>query len=146
MPWQRHLGHSRVTPLDEDLGAQYQLGARPPELTNEVRRILGATAFKTNAGPNVLIKLERVSDAPDWRLHVVNRNYRWLEDAVDEKPNVAIALDAAALGMEEVHDVSAFSPDGPTYGKVQMRTAAQGPTFTFPRLSIYTVVTFRSVE
>ena len=143
MPWQRHLGHSRVTPLDEDLGAHYQLGARPPKLTNEVRRILGATAFKTNAGPNVLVKLERVSDAPDWHLHVVNRHDRWLKDEVEQMSNVTIALDAAAFGITDVKDVRAFSPDGPEFAEAHVATTERGPTLTLPRLSIYTVVTFR---
>ena len=143
-PWHKHVGENGLTAIEKDLGAQYQLEARPPEVADEARRVLEASAIETNAGPNVLIKLERLTDTPDWRLHVVNRNYRWLEDKVEMMSNVTIALDAAAFGIAQVKGVKAFSPDGRELEQAHVETVERGPTLTLPLLSVYTVVTFHA--
>ncbi|NOY83202.1 MAG: hypothetical protein GXP31_19585 [Kiritimatiellaeota bacterium] len=145
-PWRRHLDEVEIAAVREDLGVRYQLENRPAKLTDEIRRLLGPTGIRTNAGPNVLIKLERRSGTPEWRLHVVNRNYRWLEDAVAERSNLTITLDAAAFGLARVEDLQAFSPDGPEFSSVRLRQSGNGPTFTLSRLAIYTVIAFRNVE
>ena len=145
-PWHKHLGESRLTGIKEDLGVQYQTKARPAKLTDDIRRTLEAVAIQTNAGPNVLIKVERLAGTPNWRLHVVNRNYRWLEDNVDQLSNVTITLDAAAFGITDMKDVRAFSPDGPEYERAHVMAAERDLTLTLPQLSIYTVVTFRMEE
>jgi hypothetical protein len=145
-PWHGIVGRKGLTAIERDLGTQYQLDTRPVALTDEVRRTLRNTAIRTNAGPNVLIKPERLAGTSEWRLHVVNRNYRWLEDKVDELKDVHITLDATAFGFAQVRDVQALSPDGAGFGEIHMETSGDGPRFTLPRLSIYTVVTFRSLE
>ncbi len=141
--WRRALGRRPSVVLPSDLGARYQLSDRDPKLTDAVRRALDASAVETNAGPNVLLKLERLSSASDWRLHVVNREYRWLEDRVVEKRNVTISLDADALGLGRIEDIRAYSPDGDEFAQVQ--AVLPGPKFTLQRLSVYTVVTFRAL-
>jgi hypothetical protein len=142
--WRDHLPCHALTVIREDLGVRYQVEDRPAKLTEEIRHFLRATAIETNAGPNVLIKLDRLAETPDWRLHVVNRNYRWLQDEVQEMSNVTITLDASALGLGRVEDVRAFSPDVEETAGLHVETTVTRPSFTLPRLSIYTVITFRS--
>lgn len=142
--WREYLPGNSLTVIREDLGIRYQLEGRPAKSTEEIRRSLQATAIATNAGPNVLVKLERLAETPDWRLHVVNRKYHWLQDEVEEMSNVTITLDAGALGLGQVTDVRAFSPDGEDTTEVCVQASHTGPRFTLPRLSIYTVITFRS--
>jgi hypothetical protein len=146
-PWQELVGEKGLAVIEDDLGIQYQLKARPPELADEARRVLGTLAIETNAGPNVLVKLERSSSGADWRLHVVNRNYRWLEDEVDGLDDVHVALAPPLLrGNADVRNVTAFSPDGAEFAEVRVKTENGRPTFVLPRLSIYTVVTFSTAE
>ena len=146
-PWQRLFG--RQAPIDsiEDLGTRYQLGDRDEALTERAREALDARAIETDAGPNVLIKLERLAAGAEWRLHLVNRNYRWLEDTVDELTDVHVAL-APGLLMRDasVRDVRTFSPDGAKFAEVRVKTTSEGFAFVLPRLSIYTVVTFRTAR
>jgi len=147
MSWQKHLAEAGLIAIEKDLGLQYQLKARPPELADEARRVLDTPAIKTNAGPNVLIKLERLTDTTDWRLHVVNRNYRWLEDKEDELKDVHVALAPILLtGDADIRDVKAFSPDGAGFAEVGVKTTSERSTFVLPRLSVYTVVTFRTAR
>jgi len=143
--WQRVLGRKDLIVLKDDLGARYQLEGRNAALTEEVRRVLGTRAVETNAGPNVLVKLEHSPDGSDWRVHVVNRNYRWLEDEVEGRDSVTLTLDKAALGLGNVSGVRAFSPDGAESAEVRVRPDRPGLVrFEVPRLSIYTVITFHA--
>ena len=146
-PWQRLLGQQAPIVSTEDLGTRYQLEHRNDALAGRVREVLDARAIETNAGPNVLVKLERSNAGPEWRLHLVNRNYRWLEDKVDELKDVHVVLDPIPLmGDADIRDVKAFSPDGSGFAEVHVKTTSERSTFVVPRLSVYTVVTFRKTR
>ncbi|MBT4816403.1 MAG: hypothetical protein HON70_11920, partial [Lentisphaerae bacterium] len=135
-PWERLLGQQLPLRSIEDLGTRYQLEHRHEALTEQVREELDARAIKTDAGPNVLIKLERSPAGPEWRLHLVNRNYRWLQDTADELRDVHVTLAPSLLmGDAHIRDVKASSPDGPEFDRVHVRVSDSGPTLTLPRLS-----------
>ena len=61
--------------------------------------------------------------------------------------DVHVTLDPVLLtGDTDMRDVKASSPDGSSFTEVHVKTANERSMFILPRLSVYTVVTFRTTR
>ncbi|VAX08583.1 hypothetical protein MNBD_GAMMA25-841 [hydrothermal vent metagenome] len=73
-------------------------------------------------------------------IHLVNKNYSWDTDSVEEIENGEISLNMEEFGITDIIDVSAYSPDGSDFEKISFEKNFNEIIIKLPRISIYTIL------